>query len=72
MNLPGTAGPRLAVAVDTMDDRTREVFLTHLFSDTSAEYLASWHTRSGTPVSASTIRTYRRSLHPSGRRNDER
>lgn len=66
MNLPGTAGPKLTAAVDTMDDRTREVFLTHLLGDTSAEYLAGWLTRNGTPVSASTIRTYRRCLRPSG------
>lgn len=70
MNLPGTAGPKLAAAVDTMDDRTRDAFRSHLLGDTSAEYLAGWLTRAGTPVSASTIRTYRRSLRQSGAGRD--
>lgn len=67
MNLPGTASPKLTAAIDTMDDPTRDAFRTHLLADTSAEYLARWLARNGTPVSASTIRTYRRSLRPSGK-----
>jgi hypothetical protein len=66
MRLPGAAGPKLTAAVDTMDDPTREAFQSHLLGDTSAEYLADWLTRAGTPVSASTIRTYRRLLRQSG------
>ena len=60
--LPGRPGKRLHTAVDAMTETTRAAFLHHLLGDTSAEYLADWLARSGTPVSASTIRTYRRSL----------
>ncbi|GIF02249.1 hypothetical protein [Paractinoplanes rishiriensis] len=63
-NLPGNPGPRLQAAVDAMTDATRHAFLTHLIATTSAEYLADWLKRAGTPVSASTIRTYRRTLRP--------
>lgn len=60
--LPGRPGPRLKAAWDAMNDATRAAFLPHLLGTTSAEYLADWLHRAGTPVSASTIRTYRRAL----------
>jgi hypothetical protein len=68
--LPGTPGPRLRDAWDAMTEATRAAFRLHLLGDTSAEYLADWLGRHGTPVSASTIRTYRRSLRRSGGRDD--
>ena len=60
--LPGEPRPRLRDAFDAMTTETRAAFLPHLLGETSAEYLAGWLARHGTPVSASTIRTYRRSL----------
>jgi len=50
----------------TVDER--DAFYPHLVGDTSAEWLADLLTRHGTPVSASTIRSYRRSLPPETRR----
>ena len=70
--LPGTPGRRLRAAYDAMTEVTRAAFRPHLLGDTSAEYLAGWLTRHGTPVSASTIRTYRRSLRQAGGHDDER
>ena len=51
-----------------MNDTARNAFLPHLLGTTSAEYLADWLRRHGTPVSASSIRTYRRGLHRDGGR----
>jgi hypothetical protein len=45
----------------------RNAFYAHLVGDTSAEWLADLLTKHGTPVSASTIRSYRRSLPPETR-----
>ncbi|MEU8327279.1 hypothetical protein [Micromonospora sp. NPDC048839] len=45
-----------------MTGDTQAAFLPHLLGTTPAEYLADWLHRAGTPVSASTIRTYRRAL----------
>ncbi|GGN40038.1 hypothetical protein FHR83_007134 [Actinoplanes campanulatus] len=64
--LPGKPGKKLQEAWDAMSGDTRAAFLPHLLGDTSAEYLSDWLERSGTPVSASTIRTYRRSLPAEG------
>jgi hypothetical protein len=63
--LPGNPGKALRVACDAMPEPIRSAFLAHLLGDTSAEYLAGWLARYGRPVSASTIRTYRRSLRQS-------
>jgi hypothetical protein len=65
-SLPGNPGTRLQSAWNAMNEPTRAVFRVHLLGDTSAEYLADWLGRSGTAVSASTIRTYRRSMRRSG------
>jgi hypothetical protein len=69
-NLPGAPGRRLRAAWDAMTDPVRVAFAAHLLGDTSAEYLAGWLTRAGTPVSASSIRTYRRSLRQDGASRD--
>ena len=65
--LPGDPGPRLRDAFDAMTTQKQAVFLPHLLGETSAEYLAGWLARHGTPVSASTIRTYRRALRQAAR-----
>lgn len=70
--LPGNPGGRLRAAYDAMSTDTREAFRRHLVGDTSAEYLADWLARYGTPASASTIRTYRRSLRQAGGHDDDR
>ncbi|MFG1602825.1 hypothetical protein [Actinoplanes sp. NPDC049265] len=72
VELPGTPGQRLNTAWDAMDEPTRAAFWLHLLGRTSAEYLAGWLHRAGTPVSASTIRTYRRALRHPGRPDDDR
>ncbi len=63
MTLPGRPGTRLTTAWAALTQERRAALLPHLLGDTSADYLASWLTRAGHPVSASTIRTYRRGLH---------
>ena len=47
-------------AIDTMPPAMRARFLEHLDGGTSADYLAGVLKRYGQPVSATTIRTYRR------------
>ena len=69
-NLPGRPGARLHTAWNAMTSETRAAFRPHLLGDTSAEYLADWLTRHGTPVSASTIRGYRRSMRQRGAGDD--
>lgn len=70
--LPGNPGRRLRAAYDAMTEMIRAAFRPHLLGDTSADYLADWLTRHGTPVSASTIRTYRRTVRQAGRTDHER
>ncbi|MEU4155668.1 hypothetical protein [Actinoplanes sp. NPDC026670] len=65
--LYGNAGPKLAAAWAAMSLDERDAFWAHLAGDTSAEWLSDLLTRHGTPVSASTIRAYRRSLPPEKR-----
>ena len=65
-DLPGQPGPKLRDAWDGMNAAERVAFMPHILGTTSAEYLADWLSRAGWPVSASTIRTYRRSLRQIG------
>ncbi|MEU7570359.1 hypothetical protein [Micromonospora sp. NPDC049240] len=51
---------KLQAAIDGMTDTIRRAFVRHLEGETSAEYLSDWLERYGTPVSASSIRAYRR------------
>ncbi|MFD6636798.1 hypothetical protein ACFWDN_13385 [Micromonospora chalcea] len=51
---------KLEVAIAGMTDAFRRAFVRHLEGETSAEYLSDWLERYGTPVSASSIRAYRR------------
>lgn len=64
--LQGRPGKRLLDAWEAMDPSMQQAFHPHLVGDTPAEVLAYWLERNGTPVSASTIRTYRRSLKRRG------
>lgn len=64
--LPGRPGKTLQAIWDAMSGFTRAAFRPHLLGDTSAEYLSDWLRRHGSPVSASTIRAYRRSLRQTG------
>lgn len=61
-DLPGSLPPVLADALGKHDAERRQAFTNHLLGGTSAEYLSNWLTRAGTPVGATTIKTYRRSL----------
>ncbi|GGK13401.1 hypothetical protein GCM10010124_02440 [Pilimelia terevasa] len=65
--LPGHPGPRLAAAWMALTPARRAALAPHLLGTTSADYVAGWLARAGHQVSASTIRTYRRSLHPQDR-----
>lgn len=60
--LPGTPPPVLQAALARHDAERRKAFIDHLTGGTSADYLAGWLARAGTPVGATTIKTYRRSI----------
>ena len=57
-------GHKLGFAWSVMTIDEREALAQHLFGYTPADWLADVLTRHGHSVSASTIRTYRRSLPP--------
>ena len=59
--LPGNPGRKLSAAFEAMNEPEREAFVDHLNSNTPAQWLAEVLTAHGHPVSASTIRSYRRS-----------
>lgn len=52
----------LATALAHIGQPATEVFLQHLRGGTSADYLSDWLKRCGAPVSATTLKKYRRSL----------
>lgn len=60
--LPGTPGPKLQQAIEQMPEACVEPFTNHLLGGTSADWLSYWLGLAGHPVSATTIRTYRRAL----------
>ncbi|MFF4701123.1 hypothetical protein BLA24_26015 [Streptomyces cinnamoneus] len=60
--LPGSPGPTLQRIYDELEPDERESVMIRLFDGSSAERLALVLRRHGHAVSASTIRTYRRSL----------
>ena len=61
-SLPGEVPPVLAEALSRHDAERRQAFIAHLTGGTSADYLADWLKRAGTPVGATTIKKYRRSI----------
>lgn len=60
--LPGSPGPRLQAIWDSLAEPERAALLAHLAGATSADFLADLLGRHGHTVSASSIRTYRRSI----------
>ncbi|MCY0947174.1 hypothetical protein [Streptomyces antarcticus] len=60
--LPGDPGPTLTRLYEELEPDVRETVLVRLLDGSSAERLALVLRRHGHAVSASTIRTYRRSL----------
>ncbi|MFE9254008.1 hypothetical protein [Streptomyces sp. NPDC006879] len=66
MPLPGIPGPSLDRIWASLGERERDLFFDHLFGGTSADWLATTLRKHGHDVSATTIRTYRRSLAPEG------
>jgi hypothetical protein len=62
VELPGKPGAKLLAAWDALSGEGKSVFLPHLLGETSAEWLSELLSTTETPVSASTLRTYRRSL----------
>ncbi|MEU2111494.1 MULTISPECIES: hypothetical protein [Streptomycetaceae] len=60
--LPGEPGPTLKRLYEELEPDVRETLVVRLLDGSSAERLALVLRRHGHTVSASTIRTYRRSL----------
>ncbi|QEQ94074.1 DNA binding protein [Streptomyces phage Saftant] len=64
MPLPGTEKfPKVEAVWQALGERERDLFFDHLFGGTSADWLSTTLRKYGHDVSASTIRTYRRSLN---------
>ena len=63
--LPGNPPPVLTQALQKLDRPRRSALIPHLVADTSDNYLSDWLRRAGVPVSATTIKSYRRSLKAS-------
>lgn len=53
---------RLAEAVEGLGEDRRQAILPHLYGGTSADWISDWLTRAGHPVSATTIKRWRRNL----------
>lgn len=60
--LPGAPPPLLAAVWEALTAEERAALLPHLLGPTSAEWLAGTLNGCGFSISATTIRTYRRSL----------
>jgi hypothetical protein len=60
--LPGSPGPRLTAIWEALTEEERAALAQHLLQGTPAEVLAELLHAFGHPISASTIRTYRRAL----------
>lgn len=57
-----TCPPVLSEALEKHSTDRREAFMQHLLGGTSANYLADWLKRAGTPVGSTTIKDARRRL----------
>jgi hypothetical protein len=62
VTLPGSPGPKLQQAYEELPADYRQPFRNHLLGGTSADWLSHWLGLASMPVSATTIRTYRRAL----------
>lgn len=60
--LPGKVPPVLVEALAKQSVERRQAFADHLLGGTSANYLADWLKRAGTPVGKTTLKDYRRSI----------
>lgn len=58
--LPADAPPKLREAYSSLSSARRRAFYDHLIGGTSADYLAGWLKRAGSPVGATTIKSFRR------------
>lgn len=61
-DLPGKPGPKLTEAWAKIPAACKTPFKNHLLGGTSADWLSHWLGLAGTPVSATSIRNYRRAL----------
>lgn len=66
VELPGTVPPKIRETWAQLSTVEQRALLPHLLGGTSADYLAGWLNRNGTPVGATTIKGYRRSLQEQG------
>ena len=60
--MPGALPPVLESALAEQSTERREALVAHLLGGTSADWLSDWMARAGSPVGATTIKRYRRSL----------
>lgn len=67
--LPGEVPPALEAAFLALSEPRQEALLPHLLGGTSADYLSDWFRRAGSPVGATTIKTYRQKLRRSASEN---
>jgi hypothetical protein len=58
--------PVLQAALANLSPKVQGAFTEHLVGGTSADYLSGWLARMGTPVGATTIKSYRRALRQRG------
>jgi hypothetical protein len=65
LSLPGMPGSALASIWSHLTAQERAALRPHLLGSTSAEWLSRTLTAFGFPISATTIRTYRRSVDDS-------
>lgn len=62
MTLPGRVPGKLREAWAQLPEDAQSALYSHIRGGTSADYLSSWLTRYGTPVGATTIKTYRQQI----------
>jgi hypothetical protein len=62
MELPGNPPPSVEKALSNYTHEYRTLILAHLKGGTSTNWLSDWLKRAGTPVGATTLKKYRRTL----------
>ena len=62
MFLLGKVPPVLQKALAQHSPERQQAFADHLLGGTSANYLADWLSRAGTPVGKTTIKDYRKAI----------
>lgn len=66
LTLPGTPGPSITALWEALTASERHALKPHLIGSTSAEWVADVLRSSDLVISATSIRTYRRSLRQNG------